>query len=107
MTFPEFLEELNKIQCQEKRTQTPNYVEVVVAKPYWEALDQVLQNYFGQPLKPKGQNPSREADKCSKPYGGIRRDQTLYFKKNEAESFAALLWPWGNGNLTTLKIIRS
>ena len=107
MDFAEFLQEVNKIQCQEKRTQTPDYVEVVVAKTHWEVMDKVLQDYFGPPLKPQGQNPSRDADRCAKPYGGVRRDQTLYFKKSETRSCAALLWPWGNGTLTTLKIIRS
>lgn len=107
MEFTQFLEEVKKIQCQEKRTQTADYVEVVVAKPHWPLMDQVLQSYFGMPLKPQGENPSRDADKCAKPYGGVRKDQTLYFQKSDTASYAALLWPWGSGSAVTLKIIRS
>lgn len=108
MEFSEFLQEIGKLQCHEKRTQTPNYVEVVVSEAHWETMDRVLESFFGAPLKPRGQNPSKEADRCAQPYGGIRRDQTLYFQRNETRAvYAALLWPWGNGTLTTLKIIAS
>lgn len=107
MNFSEFLEQFQKVQCQERRTQTDDYFEVVVAKPNWPAMDEALRSYFGEPMKPQGQNPSRDADKCAKPYGGVRKDQTLYFQKNETGSYAALLWPWGNGTSVTLKIIRS
>ncbi len=107
MDFNEFLEQVKTIQCQERRNQTSDYVEIVVAKPHWEMMDQVLKSYFGEPLKPHGQNPSRDADKCSKPYGGVRKDQTLYFQKTETGTYAALLWPWGSGTAVTLKIIRS
>ena len=107
MDFNEFLEKVKTIQCQEKRTQTPDYVEVVVAKPHWPLMDQVLRAYFGEPLKPEGQNPSRDAEKCAQPYGRVRKNQTLYFQKNETGSHAALLWPWGSGTAVTLKIIKS
>ena len=105
MNFSELLEQIQKIQYQEKRPHTADYIEVVVAKPHWEAMDQVVQSCFGAPLKPPGQNPSHDAEGYAKSYGGVRRDQTLYFQKNETGSYAALLWPWGNGTSVTLKII--
>ena len=107
MNFSEFLEQVQKLQCQERRTQTESYVEVVVAKLYWPDMDQVLQSFFGAPLKPQGQRPSSESDRCAKPYGGVRKDQALYFKKSDNDSYAALLWPWGSGTAVTLKIIKS
>lgn len=107
MDFSDFLNQIKKLQCQEKRASTLEYTELVVAKPHWNEMASVLNAYFGQPLKPQGQNSSRDTDQCAKPYGGVRKDQTLYFKKNETGTYAALLWPWGNGTSVTLKIIRS
>ena len=107
MDFSSFLETVKEIQCQEKRTLTADYVEVVVTKANWESMAKVLETFFGLPLKPEGQKPSRDAENCAKAYGGVRQNQTLYFQKNETGSYAALLWPWGNGTSVTLKIIKS
>lgn len=106
MTFEEFLCEVKNIRCQETRAWTDKYCEVVVASADLEAMAVVLQSYFGPPLKPKGERPSKEANAFAEPYGGIFDSQTMYFHKNGQGSELALLWPWGSGLSVTVKIIK-
>lgn len=106
MTFREALEKIKKLKCEEKRTQTEEYLEVVVPKETLPELHKVLTDYFGAPFKPEGQYASAEADRYSKPYGGIQKNQMLYFRKGDQGNELALLWPWGNGTLITVKVIQ-
>lgn len=106
MTFKELLSEVAKIKCRETRVRTDNALEVVIAKSDLGSLTAVLESYFGPALKPAGTQPSREANRYAEPYGGIRRDQTMYFRKQEGGAEIALLWPWGSGDVLTVKIFR-
>ena len=107
MTFPELLAEVKKIKHEELRAQSEDYLEVVIAKDTLEPLHKILTAYFGSPFKPEGQAPSGEASRRAKPYGGIRKDQTMYFRQDGDHSECALLWPWGNGIRITVKVIQS
>lgn len=107
MTFPEFLEELQKLKKEEQRAQEPDYLEVVIAKEALEPLGKALAAYFGPPLKPAGDAPSGEATQRAAPYGGIRKDQTMYFRQDADLEECAFLWPWGSGARITVKVIRA
>ena len=106
MTFEELVEQVQKLECLEKRTMEKDYCEVVVAKAKLAPTNALLESYFGEPLKPAGKEPSAEAARYAQPHGGIYGNQTLYFHKSEKTSELAFLWPWGNGTSITLKIIR-
>ena len=106
MTFDEMVQAIIKNKYEEKRAYDEHYVEVVVARPNLKAFLDVLQDYFGPPFKPAGKDPSQEAALYAEPYGGVRGNQTMYFRKTEQGVETALLWPWGCGTLSTLKIIR-
>ena len=107
MTFPELLSEVQKLDCAEQRTRTEAYLEAVFAKDTLEPLNKLLGAYFGPPLKPEGRAPSGEASRHAAPHGGIRKDQTMYFRLDGDLSQCALLWPWGSGTRVTVKIIQS
>jgi len=107
MIFSELLAEIQKLKREEQRAQTEEYLEVVISKDSLESLNKVLSGYFGPPLKPEGHAPSGKANRHAKPYGGIRDDQTMYFRQGEGYSEYAFLWPWGNGIRVTAKIIRT
>lgn len=107
MTFSELLAEIQKLRREEQRSLTEDYLEIVVSKDGLDPLNKVLAGYFGSPLKPEGSAPSGEANRHAKPYGGIRKDQTLYFRQAEGYSEYAFLWPWGSGTRITIKILRS
>ena len=107
MTFAELLTEVQKLKHEEQRSQTEEYLEIVVSRESLEPLLQILTAYFGQPFKPEGALPLGAAEQRAKPYGGIRKDQTMYFRQDEDHFECALLWPWGNGTRITVKIIQS
>ena len=106
MTFEELQDQVKKIKCQEVRVHNENYSEVVVEKINLPAMISLLQSYFGPPLKAGGQKPTEEARLCSERYGGIQANQTLYYQKQDKSSRLALLWPWGNGESSTVKIVQ-
>ncbi len=106
MTYPEFIEEIKKIKFWEKRVDSPNLLEFVVSQENLNALTPLLQNYFGLPLKPAGHAPSREANAYSAAYGGIQKSQTLYYVDSGASTHCALLWPWSDGKLITVKVVQ-
>ncbi len=105
MNFPELLAEIQSLRVLEKRALKADYLEVVVEKENLESLCKVLAVYFGAPLKPAGQSPSSKANQLAKPYGGIRKDQTMYYRQDSGCHEYALLWPWGSGARVTAKII--
>ncbi len=107
MTFQDFLVQVQTIRIEESRAQTEDYFEAVIAKADLDSLHKILTSYFGPPLKPEGHSPSGEANRRAKAYGGIRKDQTMYFRQDADTSECALLWPWGNGVRITIKLIQS
>ena len=107
MTFPELFLEIQKLKRDEQRLRTADYLEVVIAKDHFKPLNEILTAYFGPPLKPEGQAPSGEAIRQAAPHGGIRKDQTMYFREGDDLSQYALVWPWGSGNRVTVKIIQA
>jgi hypothetical protein len=107
MTFQEFLSQIQTLRIEESRAQTDDYFEAVIAKANLDPLHKILTDYFGPPLKPEGQSPSWKANKQAKPYGGIRKDQTMYFHQGEEHSECVLLWPWGSGARITVKVSQS
>ena len=106
MTFFELLAEVQKLKREEQRVHNEDLLEVVIAKEDMEPLHKILLAHFGVPLKPEGQAPSGEAKRQAAPYGGIRKDQTMYFRRESGFSEYALLWPWGSGTRITVKIIQ-
>jgi len=48
---------------------------------------------MGPAIKPYRKRPSREHDKLTKPYGGIRSDQTLYKKEFDKYVLIATMSP--------------
>ncbi len=104
MTYPELLEEVKKIEFREKRAEMPGFLEFVVSKESLSPLTGTLEIFFGHPFKPANQSPSHEASTYSAPYGGIQKNQTLYYREADGATHCALLWPWSDGKLITVKI---
>ena len=107
MTFQEFLNSIQTIRIEESRAQTDEYFEAVIAKEGLDALHKILAQYFGSPIKPEGAAPSLNAKRIAAPYGGIRKEQTMYFRKDGDHAECALLWPWGSGARITIKVSQS
>ena len=106
MTFDDLLIKLKEITHEELRQHEENYLELVFAKTDLGTVTSELNAYFGGPLKPEGEKPSKEAAQYSAPYGGILQGQTMYYHVKDQGAEAALLWPWGSGMSVTVKVIR-
>lgn len=104
ITFGEFLQQVKKVPIDEKRADLPDWLEVVLDKNQWNVLRPILEDYFGVPVKPQGQAPSIEERKITEDFGGIRPNQTLYRTERAGVRYVAMLWPWEDGNLITVKI---
>ncbi len=105
MTFEELADQIKNGPCEEVRTQTESFLEVVVGTAFLGTVSGMLEAYFGSPMKAEGKKPDRESSRYAEPYGGIRQNQTLYRKK-EGGPATAILWPWGSGSRVTLKLIK-
>ena len=104
MNFNELTGALKNIPFDEKRKESDGYFECVLLKQELLHLYPVLEKYFGVPFKPAGVAPSRKAQDYAKQYGGIQKQQTLYYKKHADLSSCAMVWPWNDGSRATVKI---
>lgn len=107
MNYDLFLEELKKAPCQELRSTDPECFELVVKVADLPKVNNVLETFFGKPMKPAGEHTSAEAKKVAQAYGGVRDDQTLYYHEAEELYYYSLIWPWANGQTATVKVIRA
>lgn len=104
MTFQELLSGIRNLKSEEERSCTDHSLEVVVSLEKIRQYQELLDAFFGPPFKSEGQMPSIKASLCSQHYGGIRRNQTMYYLKDKDSAALAFLWPWGNGSRITIKI---
>jgi hypothetical protein len=72
------------------------YLEGVVQEKDLYALNEFLTQYLGHPYKKAGKPVafSGNAKKAADSIGGLRDDQTFYFKETDEGIFYAALWPW-------------
>ena len=104
MTFPELVAQLKKIPFEETRKDGEGYFEFVVSTQNLILIYPILEKYFGVPFKPPGTAPSGKAQDVAKRYGGIQKQQTLYYKHADGLANCAMIWPWGDGSRATVKI---
>ncbi len=106
MNYNEFLEQIKELEFNELREDQPEYIEFVIATHHLKSLSSILESYFGAAYASPEERPSKQAQKYADPYGGIGKGQTLYYLNRGEIFYCALLWPWGDGKATTVKIIQ-
>ena len=104
MTFVELLDKTKTVSYQELRKDAVDYLELVIPSAASSDLCRVLEEFFGPPFKPAGLNPSKEAEKHASRWGGVQKNQVLYYLEADGVSNCAMLWPWGSGAQITVKI---
>ncbi len=102
--WDQILEQLLQLEISEKRTTSEGYFEAVLISRDLSKWFESLAQHLGPAFKPTGEAPAQAAKEVAAPYGGIRKDQTLFYKTFEDFSLAAMFWPWGNGESITLKM---
>ena len=104
MNFSELTRDLKNIPFDEQRKDSEGYFEFVLSSRQLPPLYPILEKYFGAPFKPAGVAPSSQAQDCAKKYGGIQKQQTLYYVQRAGLSSCAMVWPWNDGSRSTIKV---
>ena len=87
-------------------SQGTEYLEAVVDKDELESLQMILTKHLGPPAKEPGKktNLPREVQGLVDDLGGLRTEQSFFYKRVGDTVFYAALWPWqSNPKKITLK----
>ena len=106
ITYNQLLNRIKKVPVFENRINQPFMQEFVISFDSIIPLHLIFQKYFGEDFKAPGAVPTLVDKKHSATWGGIREYQTLYYREREGYSNCAMLWPWEEGRLCTVKIVR-
>jgi hypothetical protein len=108
VTFHDLVRDVRKVKCVECRDDRYDCLHVVIEKDDLRAITPLFQDYFGTALKAPDAWSSHRARRYAAPFRGIRVDQTFYCADHGGPVFdCAMVWPWKDGHLLTVKIIRS
>lgn len=96
--FKAMIEELKKNLKMEVRegSRTPEYFEAVVERVSLEALNSVLKSHLGPAAKEAGKKATypKDVQGVVDSFGGLRGDQSFFYKKEGDKIHYAALWPW-------------
>ena len=106
MQFKELTKEVKRINFDTLRLDCDNHFEAVILKNELDKLTIRLEKFFGLPAWPSRNSLSFEMQKAIDAYGGITPGQVLYYWNKGTDVVFAMLWPWMDGQRTTLKIIK-
>jgi hypothetical protein len=102
------IEEIKKAMTLEIRSnsQGSEYLEAVIDTKDIELLHSLLKKYLGPAAKGHGEEAHlpEEIQGMVDSLGGLRNDQSFFYKREGHQVVYAALWPWGsNPNKITLK----
>ena len=104
VSFQTLIDRLKDVPFDELRKQYEGYFEFVMQTRHLPQLYPILESYFGPPFNPAGIDPSAPANDIAGRYGGIQKQQTLYYLKRDGLSSCAMIWPWSSGSRVTVKL---
>jgi hypothetical protein len=87
-------------------SQGSEYLEAVISKQDIELLHSLLIKHLGPTAKEPGKeaNFPKEIQEVVEALGGLRKEQSFFYKQEEDKVIYAALWPWGsNPDKITLK----
>ncbi|MFA5145322.1 MAG: hypothetical protein WC723_04900 [Candidatus Omnitrophota bacterium] len=106
MKFDELKKEVKSLPFDALRLDCDNNFEAVIMK---EELDQLiirLEKFFGSPVFPAKEKVPFQIRQIIDGFGGVLPGQTLYFFNQGKDVIFSMLWPWKDGQRTTIKIIK-
>ena len=83
------------------------YLEAVVEKAEIESLASIVIKHLGKACKTPGKKAKypKHIKTIVDSFGGLRIDQSLYYKEDAGRVIYAALWPWqSNSTMTTIKV---
>jgi hypothetical protein len=107
MHFNQVKEEIKRVGFKDTDTDCDNLFEGIVQRTKVEKMTRKLEDIFGAPAWPSKNRLSFQMETLIKQYGGIMQGQTLYLTSKDNEVVFAMLWPWKDGEHTTVKLIQN
>jgi len=104
--FNELKEEVKAVGFDTLRTEREDYLELVVTIDKLGALHIKLESLLGPAIWPSQRRLEAILEEGLKGFGGIMPGQALYYKRQQQEIFFVMLWPWKDGQHTTIKVIK-
>ena len=103
------IDEMKKTVKMEVRPSSKGneYLEAVVDAGELGSLQSLLNKYLGAAAKEPGKEAKlpKEIKQLVDTMGGLRVEQSFYYKKEGAKAVFAALWPWeSNPKKVTLKV---
>ena len=105
MSLIEVIKEAMTLEIR-SNSQGSQYLEAVIDTKDIELLHSLLKKYLGPAAKEHGEeaNLPEEIQGMVDSLGGLRNDQSFFYKREGHQVIYAALWPWGsNPNKITLK----
>jgi hypothetical protein len=104
----DMIEEIKETLRMEIRpnSQGLEYLEAVLYKKDLELLNSLLKKHLGPPAKESGKeaNMPKEIQKLVDSLGGLRNEQSFFYRQDSNQVIYAAIWPWeSNSNKITLK----
>ena len=99
-------EEIKKSVPMEIRSDSKDYLEAVVTREGLDILQPILVRHLGNAAKGPGEEATFPPPivKLVASLGGVRQEQSFYYKEEKNRVIFAALWPWGsNPDKITLK----
>lgn len=105
MEFDAVRQDLKSLSFETLRTDCDNFFEGVIIRDQLDKLNLQLKNLLGEPVYPSKNRLAFKVKETVDCLGGIMPGQTLYYKNLGEDGIFAMLWPWKDGQRTTVKII--
>lgn len=106
MGFDELRKQIKVINLDNLRLDCDNHFEAVILKSGLDKLIERLERFFGSPAWPSKNKLTIKMQETINGFGGIMVGQTLYFRDKGNDIVFAMLWPWQDGQRTTVKIVK-
>ena len=104
MTLDDIIGLAGALGIHERRSNSPEYCELVFFGEDVDAWDRVLAQALGEAKKPAGKEPTPADLDLTRGTGGIRFNQILYEKNFGDKTIIAKIWPWNDARYMTLKM---
>jgi len=98
--------EIKRLNFDALRTDHNDRFEAVIGQQEIDKLNLQLKSRMGEPVFPSENRLPHKVQETVNVLGGIMAGQTLYYKASETNNIFAMLWPWKDGQHTTIKIIQ-
>ncbi|MCX5694403.1 MAG: hypothetical protein NT014_04665 [Candidatus Omnitrophica bacterium] len=106
MDFNLIRKDMNSFSFETLRTDCDNFFEGVIIQQELDKLNGRLKNLLGEPVYPSQNRLAHKVSQTVDGFGGVMPGQTLYYKDLGSDGILAMLWPWKDGQRTTVKIIQ-